>query len=150
MNRWKNPTAKISCYSPFILKGLTFLFGGFVVHSIYLRKYKGISIKKSLMLNGGYFSSRFSLAKFWKHFIKFSKYRKSAITYINHPQLTNLRFTVVMSMFVSSKWQRATLPTRWRASVGERTFLPIFVTYMIQEDEITVEKCAHRGASVRW
>jgi len=40
------------------------------------------------------------------------------------------------------------LPTRWRASVHALSYRYL-LRYMIQEGEITVEKCAHRGASVR-
>ena len=44
--------------------------------------------------------------------------------------------------FVQAKW--VALPTRWRAS-----YLLCDICCVIQEGEITVEKCTHRGASAR-
>ena len=43
--------------------------------------------------------------------------------------------TVVMSMFVSSKWQRVVLPTRWSASV--RTLFYCYLTFLDHRTNIS-------------
>ena len=51
------------------------------------------------------------------------------------------RCTVVMSMFVSSKWQRVALPTPWRASV--QALFYCYLTFLDHRTNIS----AHWGAS---
>ena len=46
-----------------------------------------------------------------------------------------LRYTVVMSMFVLSKWQRVALPTRWRASL--RALFYCYLTFLDHRKNIS-------------
>ena len=48
-------------------------------------------------------------------------------------------------MFVLSKWQRVTLPTCWPAWVRSHFYTVITPSWITQQ--ISIENCAHRGAS---
>ena len=56
----------------------------------------------------------------------------------------SVRCIDILSMFVLSKWQCVALPTRWRASVRA-----LFYSFHWIRQQISVGKCAHRGAWAR-
>jgi len=91
----------------------------------------------------------------WMDFVKELSEASFLNTYTNRDEIHQIksgglgRCCDVFSMFVLSKWQFWNLfgtPDPWRALVRALSYWYFSV---IQEGEITVEECAHRGPSAR-